>query len=179
MAASTGLVDGEWERSSMARRQEGGEPGGDGVCRRRQQVRLGGIDDGGEGGGGRPREQRPATGLVEAQGARDLGRGGRALDAGARHGGTQSNGGGTGRAGRGRWGRRGRRGGNADKKGRMRPRSKWPVGRRGACGQCLQVGRPAGRVRGATRRLIAIRATISRPNRSWSTSGRPLVVLWI
>jgi hypothetical protein len=47
-----------------------------------------------------------------------------------------------------------------------------------ACaGQCLQVGRPAGRVRGATRRLIAIRATISRPNRSWSTSGRPLVVL--
>jgi hypothetical protein len=34
-----------------------------------------------------------------------------------------------------------------------------------------------GRVRGATRRLIAIRATIGRPNRSWSTSSRPLVVL--
>jgi hypothetical protein len=47
----------------------------------------------------------------------------------------------------------------------------------GRARQCLQVGRPAGRVRGATRRLIAIRATISRPNRSWSTSGRPLVVL--
>jgi hypothetical protein len=42
----------------------------------------------------------------------------------------------------------------------------------------FQVGRPAGRPRGPTRRLIAIRATIRTPNRSWSTSGRLLIVLY-
>lgn len=41
------------------------------------------------------------------------------------------------------------------------------------CSQCLQVGRLAGRVRPATRRLIAIRATIRSTNRFWSASGRP------
>lgn len=41
---------------------------------------------------------------------------------------------------------------------------------------CLQVRRPAGRVRGPTRRLTTIRATIRTPNWSWSTSGHLLIV---